>query len=246
MKSDVFSYDVIGGVTYESANYDDTVLYAKVDNDMFDVIITDSSGDQNVRAKSIIDSRLMYSPVKLCEDALSYAERFYDGDEIDEGKVRAYFLDRMKKDNRYRTDDEKARGVLDEIERISTIKERSEKLLAAFAAADDALFYRYTRFEQTYNNSTGSNKENYSTYYENEKTNGRENYAYGINAAFLTGGEHDPSEYFMLKSSETDTAENVVILFFNQKTVDGYENPLFSEAVSFMYNIFGLCTDLIA
>ena len=246
IKNGVFSYDVIGGVSYESAVYDDSVLYAKIDTDMIDAIITDSLDGETVRAKTLIDNRNIYSPITLCEDALEYAGRFYNGDEIDEQKVADYFTDRMRKDNRYRSDEAKAQGIKDEIERIKTVKTKAEKLLAAFDAAGDGLFYRYTRFEQTYNNATGTNKQTYSAYYENEKTNGRENYAYGINAAFLTGGEHDPSEYFMLKSTETDDAENVVILLVNQKNVDGYENPLFSEAVSFLYEIFSLCTSLIA
>ena len=50
----------------------------------------------------------------------------------------------------------------------------------------------------------------------------------------------------MLKSTETDSAENVVILLVYQKRVDGNENPLFTEAVSFLYEIVRLCGNLIA
>ncbi|MBP5686930.1 MAG: hypothetical protein J6W87_04015 [Clostridia bacterium] len=246
LQSGVFSYDVIGGVSFESAVYDDSVLYAKIDTDMIDAIITDSLGDETVRAKTLIDNRNIYSPVTLCEDALEYAGRFYNGDEIDKQKVAAYFLDRMRKDNRYRSDEAKAQGIEEETQRIKDVKEKAEKLLAAFAAADDRLFFRYTRFEQTYNAATGSRKDEFAALVENEKTNGREDFVYGLNAQYLTGGEHDPSEYFMLKSTETDSAENVVILLVYQKRVDGNENPLFTEAVSFLYEIVRLCGNLIA
>lgn len=241
----VFSYDVIGGVYYESADYDDSVLYAKIDTDMIDVLITDSLGDQTVRAKTVIDNRRIYSPITLCEDALSYAERFYNGEEIDEQTVKTYFTERMKKDNRYRSEEARKQGVKDEIKRIEDLKARAETLLSVFSVADERLFYKYTRFEQTYNNAQNSNKEEYAALVENEKTNGRENFVYGINAGILTGGEHDPSEYFMLKSSETDTAENVVILILDQKQIDGYENPLFYEAVSFLYQTIKLCSNFI-
>ena len=248
LRDDVFSYDLIGGVGGEHASYGDDVLYARIDTYQPDVLVTDSVYEEGetVRAKTIIDNKKVYILTALYDDAKEYVDSFYDGEEINVERVKARFLERMKRDNRFRTDEKKEEGVLLEIGRIEKLKKDVYDFGKFLSVAPDELFFRYTRFEQVFENSTAEYYEENKSYYDREKAEGRENAIYGINAEYLLGGEHDPSEYFKLASEGSDSAKDVVILLFDQRYINGKENVLSYDAVSFFCKIIRLCTNYLA
>ena len=240
-KEGVFSYDVIGGVIAEDASYETAVLFAKIDTFIADALITTTS-----RAAHIIDNRKVCDLDTLYLSAKEYVGYFYDGDAINAERVAEKFSERMKNDNRFKTESEKAEGVLLEVARIEKLKKDVSDLGAFLESAREEEFYRYTRFYNTYENAAEENKESYRDLYEKEIAEGREDLKYGLAVSELSGGEHDPTEYFK-KEDETEQAdEKIVILLFDQRTIDGKENVLFYENASFICKILKLCSNYIA
>ena len=221
------------------------------------------------RANSIIDGvdRVSsYSADGLLEDAKTYLKQFLkdgiaaDGDmmldynNLDGEKIKSHFLKRMAGDNRFRSQEEKDNGVELEKGRIKKLCEEVaffQKVLEydneiSTDNVENSLFYRYTRFEQSYNTITDAETaETYKTLYEQEIKKAQDagfadgKMRYGLKADKLTGGQHDPSEYFKV-SGESD-AKNVVILVFDFLK---YQPDLQFESISFLNTIIRACSDL--
>ena len=237
---DTFSYDMLGGAVSEDASYTDSTLYGKVDAFMADVLITT---ENNVC--TIIDNRKVCDLGTLYTSAKAYVDYFYDGETINEDRVREKFLERLGKDNRFKTEEQKAAGVKAEIGRIEKLKTDVDELGGFLAADNDDLYFRYTRFKNVYENAEESSKETYRGYYETEIAEGRENLVYGLTVSNLKGGPHDATEYFKLEDGLAEDTEIVMILF-DQREINGKENALFYEAVSFYCKVLKLCGNYIA
>lgn len=256
-----FSYDVLE-IESEALTADYNVLSVRLSVQEGDILITDSkepdenATDKQVRAKMNIDNYSVYSLDKMLSDAEKYLGEFLKDDaptdaelkyaNLDEKKIEEYFLERMKKDNRFRSEEEKRAGVALE-------KERIEKLCAEVAdfsyflnyakTERTELLYTYTKYLQSWELSdVGSDNEKmYKNAYENEVSEGRENVAYGINVEYLTGGNTDASVYFKMQGA--DTAENVVMMAFDFYE---YQPHLQFETISFMNTVIRECSDILS
>lgn len=221
------------------------------------------------RANSLIDGLDgvgVYSADNLLNDAKTYLHRFVkdgvaetgnemlDYENLDPQKIEEHFLERMAGDNRFRSQEEKDGGIELEKGRIKKLCEETaffQKILeydAVITAVnpEDSLFYRYTRYEQTYNTATNAQgAEEYKKAYEKEKEKAQAagfadgKMRYGLKAEKLTGGDHDPSEYF--KKSGASDAKDVVILVFDFLK---YQPELQFESISFLNTIIRACSDL--
>lgn len=241
---DSFSYDVIGGVKSEKLSKDYDVLQYRASTNDPDAIITDTVVDDSgqVRAKSLIDNYVFYSFEALYSDAFNYVSRFYDGDTLNTEKVKEHFLSRQKGDNRFRSQAEKDKGILDEIKRIENLKVDVDDFGRFLSGADESLFFRYTKFAQTYEFLEDEKaKANYQKAIENAEKNGRANAIYGLNVSELKGGSVDPSEMFRVAGNST--ADNVIIMIFNHAIVDDKENVLQFETITFLMKIIRTCSD---
>jgi hypothetical protein len=237
-----------------------------------DVIITDSANDveddkltrgNNVRARLVADSFGAYSLDKLLEDAKSYLKNSffrdeykgqelgaqeYTADKIDQAKLRKVFLDRMKNDNRYRTDAQKQEGIANERARIEQLcKEVCDfgKFMEYAKTQSPELLYRYTIYDQALkiakNAKDTNNVKKIENYLDNVKKYHPEliNAPYGINLGALKGGK-SPSEFFTTKNAET--AENVVLMVFDFRP---YQPHLQYETISFINTIIRECSDIL-
>ncbi len=228
-----FSYDVLK-LDSENLSPNNNVLSIRLSIQDGDVIFTDSlefeeDGEtklESVRAKEVIDANPVYTLDNLLIDAKTYLRTFLENEQAPENaeldfqnlsldKISNHFLNRMKKDNRFRSDEQKADGIIKERERIEKLC-RDVKIFQNFLnTAPTSAFYTYTKYEQLVEKETASSKEsNYQKLYQREKDEGRENARYGINVSALkTAGKTDPAEYFKVKGKET--ADNVVLMAFN-------------------------------
>ncbi len=258
----VFSYDVLE-IGQEQLNSEYNVLNERLSIYDGDVIFTDSVESKDdksevkaSRAKTIIDGRDMYTFDHLLEDGKNYLTKFlaegkedvFNPDNMDEGKIKAHFLARMKKDNRFRSEEEKKAGVTLEIERIKKLCVELEKfdyLINEYAKTNSDVFYKYTRYEYSYKNAT-SNKETYQKMYEREISEGRENANYGINLSALTGGEHNISEYLSVAGGGEDAGAKGVVLmafdFYEVKDAGLYD--LQFETVAYINRIVGAFSNI--
>ena len=229
----------------------------------------EEGGYATSRANSIIDGvdRVSsYSADGLLEDAKTYLGQFLkdglsaDGDlmldynNLDGEKIKSHFLTRMAGDNRFRTQEEKDDGVVLEQGRIKKLCEEVwffQKVLEyddeiSKDNTENSLFYRYTRYEQSLNTVTDAETaETYKTLYDQEIKKARDagfadgRMRYGLKADKLTGGAHQPSEYFKV-NGESD-AKNVVIIIFDFYE---YQPDLQFESISFLNTIIRACSDL--
>lgn len=218
------------------------VLFTRLQVKDGDAIFTDTVKDEQgyARAQTIIDNGYVYTLDKLLSDAKEYLESFKTDGLFDEQKIETHFLQRMKKDNRFRTDEEKAQGVKAEQERILRLNEEVadfEYLLSL----DDDLFFRYTRFSQSLEVASEDNKAGYEKLIEKEKTNGRENARYGINLNALKGGTDKFSVSSFFSRSGEDSAENVVLLTFD--FLENQPDEQF-EVITFINAIVRSCSDI--
>jgi len=260
VEDETFSYDVIE-LDYEALTADYNVLSVRLSIQEGDILVTDSkkpedgsTGSQRyIRAKTAVDTHdyNIYSLDLMLSDACSYLKGFLkDGatgenpelsyDNLDEGKIESYFLERMKKDNRFRKAEEKAVGIALEKQRIKKLTEEVSDFKKFLDTAPEEAFFRYTKFEQSAMLAEEKEKPMFETALQREIDEGRENARYGINAVALTGGEHDPSEFFKMK--DADTAKDVVIMAFNFLS---YQPHLQFETISFMNTVIRACSDFI-
>lgn len=219
-KDDALSFEVIV-LGSESMAASTNVLSIRLQVGDGDVIFASvkpkegESGDKGtVRAKSIIDGGYVYNFERLVTDAEEYLKRFkYPDGTWDDEAVYAGFDARLGRDNRFRTESEKAEGKRLEKERLV----RLEKELADFKTLllnEDYLF-RYTRFEQSLNYASENRKAEYEGYVEFEKQNGRENAAYGLKLGELPTAEGKLNVSELVSLSGESTAKDVVLMVFD-------------------------------
>lgn len=179
----VFSYDVLEFST-ERLVSDYNVLYARLGTYEGDIIFTDNfireGTTYDSRANSIIDDGFICHFEKLLEDAKSYLKQFLvEGkteisiENLDESKITSHFLERQKKDNRFRSDEEKDAGKKLEIERIKNLISSYLYFDKAYKyGVDNGWFYKYTKYDYFIEqNKDGEYEEFYreSQQIENEK-----------------------------------------------------------------------------
>ena len=255
-----FSYDVLKR-HYETLTSDYNVLSIRLSIQEGDVLITDSkepeegaTGDERlIRAKSAIDNfdYNIYCLDTMLSDAITYLNQFVDGEvvgnyqvdiaKLNDSKINDLFLERMKKDNRFRSEEQKQEGFKLEKGRIEKLLKEVSDFKYFLDNAPDSAFYRYTKYSQTFEyTENAEEKANYETRMNKEISEGRENARYAINAAGLTGGAHNPSEYF--KMSGADNADNVVIMAFNFLE---YQPHLQFEVISFFNTVIRTCSNFI-
>lgn len=248
-----FSYDVLK-VDTETLNESYDVLSVRLSVQEGDAIFTSSYEDAEKgvqsRAKTLIDGYSVYDFERLLSDAKSYLSGFtvdggdiYSVEDYDTEKIAKHFDERMKKDNRFRTEEQKAAGRILETERIKMLALNTrdfEKILTV--GKEKGLFFTYTKYEQTM--ATTDKKEQYEKAYERELAE-RKDAIYGLNLNALTysataENKKDASRYFKL--SGNDTAENVVLLVFDFLK----EQPdLQFETISFIDTIVRTFSDIL-
>ena len=250
----VLSYDVLS-FTEETLVSGNNVLSTRIQIQEGDVCFTDvNSSATSKRACTIIDVGYVYSYDKLFSDGKKYlaifladpskseTEDMLDYNNLDEGKIKAHFRERMKNDNRFRTEEQKLAGEQQEIERIKTVcKDLTDlKILLEYddelRQGGDSLFYDYIYYEQTYQNTHSQEAQ---TRYESAKQSnidlyGRERLRYALKLEKLEGGEGKKTvnEYFRLK--DRATSKDVVLITFDFWS---YQYDLQFETVTFVNTI---------
>lgn len=251
-KRNTFSYDVIR-LNTEMIDSEKNVLASRLTIQEGDVMFTDIKGigktekvngvetPVSVRAKAHVDSTgyLMYALDDMLEDAKTYLRNNFikDGQDIsianiDDAKLERTFRSRMKNDNRFRKEDQIKKGILAEKVRIEKLIENViyfEEFITN-PTNENALF-KYTKFEQKYQVSTGSIKDTYKEWYDEQ-----EEKIYGINIGVLDemGNGVDATRILQLRKPENvgdKLSKNVVLMVFDFKD---YQPHLQYESLSFV------------
>jgi len=266
--SERFSYDVLS-LDYESLTSEYNVLSTRLTVQEGDAIFTDITPDQveegkykTNRANSLLDSYDFYGADGLLDDAKKYLAGFLKAelvdtvtanpsvmlnyDNLDQTKIENGFLSRMRKDNRFRKADEKKAGIELEKERIKTLCSEVafyEKVLDydKTLSAEDSLFYRYKRFDQSIATSDEKDKEQYvnaQAYLKEER--------YGLKMGKLTFEIKPENESLkkvedIVKLRSDGKPDNVVLLTFNFL---GFQPDLQFETIIFTNTLIKLCSDI--
>ncbi len=220
-----FSYDVIE-INIEDVT-DDQVLMARYSVQEGDIIITDcvqENEEDKVRAKTLIDGYDIYDLDKLLSDAEDYLSRFYNDGVLDQEKVKSNFLKRMQKDNRFRTEKEKQKGIEQEIQRIEKLNKDVSDFKTVLETFSEEDFFWYSKYAQS-----------------GKEEGLEEPKRYGLKVENLNGGQYNPSEFFTLSNRED--SKDIVILVFNFKS---YQKDLQYETVSFLMTVIRACCGEIA
>ena len=255
----VLSYDVLS-FSSESLTTEVDVLTARLSIYEGDIIVTDcaepseDAEDKSVRLETLVDVHGGYSYEELLKDAKAYllglmkdgvaddiSIATYNLDNLDEQKIEQVFRSRMKKDNRFRKEEQIQEGIKQEIERIKRLYLEVVKFdyLLALKNSAPELFYCYTRYEQS-----AENNEDYKTAYKKEQAE-RENHIYALKIAGLTNfkgegsSKKDPSEYFKMKGK--DDATDVAIMVFNFRE---HQPHLQYEVIGFINAIVEDCSTI--
>lgn len=265
-RKDTLSYDVLSfdyeSLTEEAGN----ILSARLSIYEGDVIFTDcidytkleganENTTKEIRVKSLVDSYNGYDFITLKNDAIDYLKGFLpDGRTVDgdiefsmlsKDKIASSFRSRMKKDNRFREEEQILNGIKMEEERLEKLCRdvKDFSYLLSLRETTPELFYNYTKFEQSFESAAEDKyKIQYETAVKNEKEKGRENVPYALCLSALKGGEGktDPSSYFKIKGKET--AEDVVLMVFNFKDKQPH---LQYETIGFINQIVKDCSTLL-
>lgn len=227
-EGDVIFTDVVGIEEYRLAVEKKETPTKKVR--AFSMI--DNIGDVDYSIGSIdvlLDSAKEYLKDNFFVDNYNETTDGYGAQNIDDAKVKKVFLKRNGKDNRFRTQNAKNKGVELEKERIVKLCENVEFMLDFIAepSNSDALL-RYTKFSQSHA-FTGWGENNYKAWIEIEEAQGRDNDIYGINLGKLTGGKKSITDFVQFKDDGTKT--DVVILYFD---FSSYQPHLQYETLSFI------------
>lgn len=252
------SYDVLKS-DIEALTSDYNVLGVRLSVQEGDIIITDSiepsedSEKTDVRAKKVIDTNPVYVLDDMLKDAKSYLRSFLTDENAGPGaelefsnlsteKINQKFLARMKKDNRFRSDKQKADGLVLECERIEKLCSDVKLFEYYLNNAPAEAFYSYTKYEQYKGSeSAGNYTEEYENLYQKEIDEGRQNARYGLNVlALKTEGKTDPSDYFKVRNQADSTG--VVIMAFNFLK---YQPELQFECISLMSTLIREFTNIV-
>lgn len=259
LKQNTFSYDVLK-MGSESLNEEYNVLSVRLSIQEGDIIFSDNkevpSEDNSpveVRAKSLVDGHEIYSLDKLLKDAKEYLRVNYFADglaedavldkaNIDMLKLENTFRARMKKDNRFRKEEEILKGIELEKARIEKLCDDAiffEKFLnEGQEKYGEDLFFRYTKYEQSLSFVDAKDRPTYEKMLEIEKQINGENSIYGIDMGKLSGGKNNASEFFKIRGE--DTADNVIMMAFD---FEKYQPHLQYESLSFICEMIKLCSD---
>ena len=242
-----FSYDVLE-VDSENLVSSYNVLSVRLSVQEGDVLFTsaEEKEDGKVRAKSIIDEQKIYDMEKLLDDAKTYLKKFLKSgetdvtvaDNMDEGKIVDHFNTRMKGDNRFRTEAQKAEGRQAEIGRIKKLSAEVADFERLLTSGREDLFYRYTKYAQA-----GADDETKDKTYERlleTETAERPDRIYGFNLGALTGGSRPASDFF--KITGKSNSEGVVLLAFDFLE---YQPELQFETISFINVIIRTCSNFL-
>lgn len=242
-EQEVFSPFILEWGTEELSNNAE-LINARLGTQDADVMFTSSVKDEkgNNRVNDFIDHYLY--PVYSYEELLAKAKEYLGSFAVNEGvdvtefsnlsaqKIEESFLVRYKKDNRFRTDEQKAQGVLEEKARLQNLCEEVKYFENALTVGKErGIFYTYTRFEQL-NRIEGGHDDWVAEEVKNQ--------AFGLDMGKLTGGEQVPQAY--AKLSGTTDANGVVLIVFN---FNDYQYDLQFESISFINMIIRNCTDII-
>lgn len=248
-KKNTFSFDVLDLAT-ETVDSTGNVLSARDVLGMGDVIITDAEKDEEdetafTRAENIAMGLTMYTMDELLADAEEYLDSLkaapdggYSYEELDHSLIERGFNERLGKDNRFRTAEQKTEGLALEEERIEKLTRNYadfKKLLELddqlVAAGEEGIFYR-------------------------SKLNGETEERYGLRAAELTNGKEAASKFFSIDKYGENyeiiiSSENVIIMFFDRyEDSNNYEykgkGALQFELLSFISVVVRECSDLLS
>lgn len=265
-KDGVLSYDVIE-LKYENVdkNYSE-VLSARLSIHEGDIIVTDyidyskedgakDDTEKTIRLKQLVDSFYGYSYNELYADAVKYLEGFlpdgvsFNGEisfsKLDKQKIEDSFRERMKKDNRFRKEEQILAGIKLEESRLEKLCNEVVDFAKLLSLSEEypELFYNYTKYEQSYQQETDQKiKEQYARAMQFEIENGRGNVPYALCVSALKGGQgkSDPSVYF--KRVGKENAESIAIMVFDFHK----EQPnLQYETISAINTIVRECSTLL-
>ncbi len=177
-------------------------------------------------------------------------ENYSVSDILNNKAIEKNFRSRMKKDNRFRTDDEIAKGIKKEINRIEKLVKEVidfDKLLA-LSATDSDLFYTYIKYEQAVREyqDEKSYYEDYLEAYQNETPK-----IYGLNVDALnkyqdTNDQKDnTTKYFQLsefEEGESVSSKDVVLMAFNFRK---YQADLQFECIAFINTMVKACSTIL-
>ena len=246
-ENNIFSYGVQEVyTTYVFSDYTQFNAYiTALDGDaMFTNIRVPSGVEQGEyqknQANQIIDGYNSYSFEKLIEDATAYLKKYVkamdnplDKTKIDAGYVEANFLSIMAKDNRFRSKEEKVKGIAFETTRIEKLMDATSRFKWLLENHPE-YFYTYTRFEQAYNlaEDGSSEKEIYKTWFEKEQTK-----TYALKLEMLKGGQKNVDDYFKLYADET-AKDSVLVLFdyINEQPNFQFESLFFIDYIVSTYS----------
>ncbi len=242
------SFDVLNR-SYEALNDTMNVLSTRLSVQEGDAIFTDCEPDKKAedlkeneyntnRANDIIDGYNMYSYDKLVEDAENYLKGFLPAGStdsalvyanLDQAKIKANFNKRLGRDNRFRTEAEKVKGIEMEKQRIEQLCEEVTFLKGILEydktlSADDSLFYSYKKYEQASNVQDDFDEKKYEDLMDKEPQR------YGLKMEKLVGGK-TIGNYVTTRKASTASAEYVVLIIFNFRT---YQPDLQYETISFV------------
>ncbi|MBP5686805.1 MAG: hypothetical protein J6W87_03370 [Clostridia bacterium] len=237
-----FSYEILE-LSSESVMFSDEVLVARLSVQEGDVIFSDVTEDENgsARAKTLVDNYPIMPLDELLGSAKEYLEGFKENGTLSEDLIVRHFNERMKKDNRFRTEEQKAAGRLLEICRIQKLAKDVEDFEKIFAAGNEGLFFNYTKYAQTL--ALNPESKDAQSLYDREVSAGRENAKYGIRLAALSyegTDKKDVSRFF--QRADTGTAEDVIVMVFD---FTSYQPDLQFETISFIDTILRECSDLL-
>lgn len=254
-REDTLSYDVLKK-DYEILfpNGEANILNIRLSVYEGDIIISDftdppeTATEKKIRSEYIVDTESVYTLDKLLADAKSYLKTFLKEGEselkyenLDTAKIDAKFLERMKKDNRFRKDQDKENGKILERKRIEKLCNDVSDFEKFLTTAPENCFYRYTKYTCLKELRAGTDLgTSYELSYQKEIAEGRENAIYGIHLGGLTGGKTQAEEYF--KVNGASTANKSVMMAFNFLE---HQPELQFECISFMCTVIRECSDII-
>ncbi len=248
----VLSYDVLS-IDDESFNSDQNLLSIRLEVEEGDILFTDNvvrpetSGGKTydvVRAHTIVDNYGIYCFEDLLKDAKNYLKTYFlkddatitypiDKSNIADDKVESVFRQRMKGDNRFRSEEQILGGIDLEKQRVEKLIDDTNFFEYFLVNADKDIFLTYTKYTQLA--SFNPDRSDYQDLYNGEiALRGEGNkMTYGIDLGKLNGGDKNSST--LVKTTDAQgkllgSAENVIMMVIDQKL---YQEHLQYETISF-------------
>ena len=264
-----FSYDVLdfsGEQLGTNADLLPTRLSVYEGDVIFTSNIVSETGTEQmlVRSKVVLDYFSGYSYEIMLEDAKNYLLTYfmkdgltkenafsnYNEENFDLEKVEETFRVRMKKDNRYRKEEQIILGINDEYLRVKSLYKEVldfERLISYKEQYPD-LFVNYTLYEQGLYYARATQADSLPQWeedYKREVDAGRINLIYALNLDELsrhnpTGKKINPSRFVNLEGK--NSAEKVCLTVFNFREQQPH---LQFEAIPFINTLVRECSDLL-